>query len=879
MMSHKQLTFFTIVAKNYFSYANTLCNSIKNIHPEAEIYIVVSDKINSSEYGDFTNFNVININQLNLPAFKKFCFRYDIMELSTAIKPYAFRWIFQNTNAENVIYLDPDILVLSRLDRVTEILDGGSSVVITPHITSRVDDGLHPDESTMLKVGVFNLGFIAISSSNSGYEVVNWWADRLEKGAVNDLSKGLFTDQKWVDLVPCLFSNVAILRDPGFNVAYWNLHERTISFENGNWCANGEPIKFFHFSGIDLKNIEKFSKHQNRYNLSNIGVLKDLYIGYTKKLIENKYQDFIKLPYGFNTSPTGLVIDKQVREYFKKFHDVSGSKINDPYYFYNKDYFNEPESSLGKKTLITKYMYALFIGQQELRLNFNLHSSSSQEGYSAYFIEKVKNTYGIDDYFIQGASSLRNKNLKFLKDHLITKIYRKMISKAFWWAYKISPSTCKYMSNNFLSEKARERLREKLAAISFENSGSKKNNKFLKRFSDESLSLKRILNKHKDEVLPISLEHGLTLVGYVKGDFGVAQNLRSAAHALVSASYPIDIIEISTGDLYSECNSDCIELIVEKSRKQIELFCVNADQTRNVSDRLVEKRHPKSPYRVGYWFWELSNFPDEWLHAFDYVDEIWAPTQYIATTLSGLTTKPVIHMPMAVEFSEPRSYSRRDFSLPENDFLFLFSYDFHSFASRKNPEAVLAAFLNCFKDGDDSKAGLVIKTVNSEKHQEAYIRLLEKISGNGRISVISETLSREKMYGLFNVCDSYVSLHRAEGFGLGMAEAMYLGKPVIGTAYSGNMDFMNKNNSIPISFEMVDVERDEYPFWPGQKWANPNIGEAAKAMANLYANANYAKKLGESAKKFMQENHSFEVIGKQMASRLATIEKLISKND
>lgn len=877
-MSHKQLTFFTIVAKNYFSYANTLCNSIKNIHPEAKIYIAVSDEINSSEYGDFTNFDVININQLNLPDPKKFFFRYDVMELSTAIKPYVFRWIFENTNAENLIYLDPDIFVLSRLDRVTEILDGGSSVVITPHITSRVDDGLHPDEGTMLKVGVFNLGFIAISSSNTGYEVVNWWADRLERGAVNDLSRGLFTDQKWVDLVPCLFSNVSILRDPGFNVAYWNLHERSVSFENGLWCANGEPIKFFHFSGIDLKNIEKFSKHQNRYNISNIGVLKDLYIKYTQKLIENKYQDFIKLPYGFNVSPTGLVIDKQVREYFKKFHDVSGSMVNDPFYFYNKDYFNEPESSLGKKTLITKYMYALFIGQPDLRLNFNLRNSSSQERYSAYFIERAKNAYLIDDYFIRGASSLRDENLEFAKEGLATTIFSSMKIKALWWTYKILPSTCRYMSDNFLPKKVRERLRAIIAETNFENFGVKKKNNFLKRISDALLSLGRSSWKHKDAVLHIPIERGLALVGYAKGDFGVAQNLRSAAHALLSASYPIDIIELSTKGLYSERNSDCIELIVEKSRKQIELFCVNADQAKNVSDQLKDGGHSKKPYRIGYWFWELSNFPDEWLNAFDYVDEVWAPTQFIATTLSGLTTKPVMHMPMAVEFNESRSYSRSDFSLPENDFLFLFSYDFHSFTSRKNPEAVLTAFLKAFKGHDDFKVGLVIKTINSEKHQAAYIRLLEKISGNKRISVISETLTREKMYGLINVCDSYVSLHRAEGFGLGMAEAMYLGKPVIGTAYSGNMDFMNKDNSLLIPFEMVDVKQDEYPFWYGQKWANPDIGEAAKAMANLYANANYAKNLGESAKKYMRNNHSFEVIGKQMASRLATIENLISKN-
>jgi glycosyltransferase involved in cell wall biosynthesis len=877
-MSKKQLTFFTIVAKNYFSYANTLCESIKSIHPESKIYLAVSDEIDSSEYSKYTKFDVININQLKLPDFKKFCFRYDVMELSTAIKPYVFKWIFENTEAENVIYLDPDILVLGRLDKVTEILDEGSAVVITPHITSRVDDGLHPDEKTMLKVGVFNLGFIAISSSKSGYEVVNWWANRLERGAINDLSKGLFTDQKWIDLVPCLFSNVSILRDPGFNVAYWNLHERAISFENSIWLANGEPIKFFHFSGIDLKNIEKFSKHQNRYSLRNIGILKDLYIGYAKKLIENKYHDLIKLPYGFNLSPQGLVIDKQVREYFKKFHDVSGSKINDPYHFYTKNYFNEPENSLGKRTLITKYMYGLFLSQPDLRMNFNLNNYRSQEIYSRYFIKHSSNTYGIDHFFIDGALSLRNKNLQFIRADFIPSFFKKVFLRAALCGYKISPTTCKYISDYLLPNDVRERLKDSLARSRFDNLSVDNKNNFLKHLLLKLLGLLGTSDKLKDTASSISFDSGSTLIGYATGDFGVAQNLRSAAHALSSAHYPLDIVEISTGGLYDETNVECIELIVEKSTKKIELFCVNADQTKNVSEQLAETGHTKKPYRIGYWFWELSNFPDQWLHAFNCVDEIWAPTEYIATTLSGLTTKPVIHMPVAVEFNEPRSYTRLDFALPEDNFLFLFSYDFHSFATRKNPEAVLSAFLKAFVNEQDHKVGLVIKTINSDKHQESYINFLEKISGIKGITVISETLSREKMYGLINVCDSYVSLHRAEGFGLGMAEAMYLGKPVIGTAYSGNMDFMNKDNSILISFEMVDVEQDAYPFWSGQKWANPNVDEAAKAMMNVYSNISYAKKLGDSAKKFMYENHSFEVIGKKMASRLLAIEDLISKN-
>jgi SAM-dependent methyltransferase len=284
----------------------------------------------------------------------------------------------------------------------------------------------------------------------------------------------------------------------------------------------------------------------------------------------------------------------------------------------------------------------------------------------------------------------------------------------------------------------------------------------------------------------------------------------------------------------------------------------------------------KNCYRIGYWFWELSNFPKEWWHALDLVDEIWAPTRFIADTLLKISHKPVIHMPVPVEFTLQGKYSREHFSLPDDKFLFLFSYDFHSFSQRKNPEACINAFKQAFGT-TDMRVGLVIKTVYAEKHQDAYERLLAQVQDDSRITIVNSILPRDEMYGLINVCDTFLSLHRSEGFGLGMAEAMLLGKPVIGTGYSGNMDFMNSENSCLVNFTLIPVERDAYPFWQGQEWAEPDVAHAAEYMRRIFENLDYRVHIAAKGKEYIQKHHSLNEVGRLMLTRLSNIDSRIQQ--
>jgi glycosyltransferase involved in cell wall biosynthesis len=367
---------------------------------------------------------------------------------------------------------------------------------------------------------------------------------------------------------------------------------------------------------------------------------------------------------------------------------------------------------------------------------------------------------------------------------------------------------------------------------------------------------------------PVNIDRskGITLVGYARGDFGIAQNLRSVAEALADTEYPFDICELNTDGLHNETDLSLSHLMVDQSTNFVQLYCVNADQTRLANDKMgsgITEFH----HRIGYWFWELSEFPDDWMCAFDYVDEVWAPSRFIFKSLCKVSPKPLFYIPVAVDFSIKGEYSRAYFNLLENKFLFLFSYDLHSFSQRKNPEAVIKAFLQAFPI-DEMGVGLVIKINHGKIYPETYLKLLELTKEDSRIKIINQLMTRDEMYGLIDACDCYVSLHRAEGFGLGLAESMLLGKPVIGTGYSGNMDFMSTENSCVVNYKMVPVPRDAYPYWFGQEWAEPDIEQAAGYMKRLYEDPAYRSSKAIQGQECIRREHSFSKVGTIIRGRL-----------
>ncbi len=365
----------------------------------------------------------------------------------------------------------------------------------------------------------------------------------------------------------------------------------------------------------------------------------------------------------------------------------------------------------------------------------------------------------------------------------------------------------------------------------------------------------------------------ITLVGYARGDFGVAENLRCLSGSLDAVSRRFNVYEVGAGGVYSETDNRLVSKLVTQVRDSLEIICVNADQTRHVVSG-IKYVGSRRNYRVGIWFWELERFPQVWMPAFNYIDEVWAPSRFIFDNLVSISPKPVFQIPIAVEFSVTgsRESTRIRFGLPADKFIFMFSFDLLSFPSRKNHIAVIDAFRMAFPAEKD--VCLVIKISNSSGSRELFNLSNYPDNLDERIIIIDEVLSRSSMYCLLDAIDCYVSLHRSEGFGLGMAEAMFLGKPVIATGYSGNLSFMTPKNSCLVGYDFVDVREGEYPHWEGQRWASADLGEAAAYMRRIKGDPAFREKIAVRGQNHIKRMHSYRAVGEAVNARLEQIDNI-----
>ena len=273
-------------------------------------------------------------------------------------------------------------------------------------------------------------------------------------------------------------------------------------------------------------------------------------------------------------------------------------------------------------------------------------------------------------------------------------------------------------------------------------------------------------------------------------------------------------------------------------------------------------------HRIAMWYWEFGQAPPEWRRKAESLDEVWAPSRFVAHALREILEVPVMELTPGVEVGEVIPFDRSLLGVPQGHTLFLFIFDANSVTERKNPFGLIAAFRRAFRA--DDKATLVIKAGNLKMHPEEASRLRAAARQSGTI-ILDQTLPRGELNGLIQACNCYVSLHRSEGFGLTMAEAMLLGKPVIATAYSANLEFMDRGNSLLIGCELVPVGRQIGPYSKDLLWAEPSVAEAAEAMRWIHENADEARALGERALISAEETLSLQAAGKRFARRLEEI--------
>lgn len=357
---------------------------------------------------------------------------------------------------------------------------------------------------------------------------------------------------------------------------------------------------------------------------------------------------------------------------------------------------------------------------------------------------------------------------------------------------------------------------------------------------------------------------GVNLVGYIRAEMGVGQAIRADAAALDAADVPFVILDHQGGSGARMGDASWVHKIVDEPVFDTNILHINAD----LLPRALGTLPPgltKGRRNIGFWTWELPEFPAEWRGSFSLVDEVWVPSTFVRDAIGADAPVPIHVVPHAVRAPRGPFLGRDHFGLPADACQFLAMYDTQSVIERKNPQGAIEAFVRAFGPGDDA-VSLVLKVNSGGDREVAQLRRL--IAEHPNIHLVTETLSRHAVDSLMASSDVFVSLHRAEGFALPIAEAMALGKSVIATGWSGNMDFMDRESAVPVPYELTELSRSYGPYSAGQRWAEPDVAEAADAMRKLAADSALRDAVGARAAATIKQTLAPSVIGEIMRGLL-----------
>ncbi|MEM7696323.1 MAG: glycosyltransferase [Pseudomonadota bacterium] len=961
---------FTICSRNYFAFARTLATSYRRCNPKHDVTIVLVDVPDEriTQWCESNGVRLLSIFDLSIPNISTFILSYSIIELNTAVKPFAFQYFFDVDGYARCTYLDPDIGVYRPLLEVDAALDD-HDIVLTPHITRPFYDTWYPGELDILSSGTFNLGFLALKASGETHRFVDWWATKLHTDCVVELERGVFVDQKWVDFAPSFFTKHFILKHPGYNIAYWNLHERTVEGCGERLTVNGSPLVFFHFSGFDPFLPHRLSKHQTRFVVTPGSALAGVCSDYAATLLANGHEASCVWTYGLDRLSNGVTlplkfVSKVVRHCVREgveFPDPG--RAPDAFCRFLADPRAIPTMTLPpivdavlslRKDVARAYRSGIERGDATDVLRWMANSGRTEEGlddllpyltdamaaratrpgtdtvgraferlwqagrtdvleaFEGKWFNEARfakfadwfTLYGVDEMGFDPAVTAALKDA-FPSLLGIVHLYFEAFEDTPTFANLEQPDTVEAFCNRLRSSPKAFGLR--LNEIALFEAFALANRSYLERvrflYSSglrgprRNISLYDIdaragevgleaplpqiaswLSASEERIAPDEhlIVHGLqsarrpgsanappstplsareafrfhrraqalvaaregappeplvNVAGYFDAPTGIGEAGRAVRDCVAGLMARTHTLTLPTRTARGTLPADAFVFGWPRSEARLSIAVANADAV-----PLLERFAPPAFWgekRVGVWAWETERLPEAYAQSADPFDEVWAGSAFSAAAIEKTIDKPVHIVPLTVDFAAIAAAraDRPGFGLPESRVLYGYMFDPKSVLERKNVHGLLDAFAAAMRD--DDQATLVLKSSVVDGLSLEYQRIRARVERMANVELIEKTMTRAQTMSFLASLDVYVSLHRAEGFGLTCAEAMAAGVPVIASRYSANLDFMSDADSLLVATPTVVTQRPYGPYRQGTVWGDPDLDDAGAKMRQL----------------------------------------------
>lgn len=817
----------TLITKSQLPYARVLYDSLQQHHPGERMLALLVDKADGYFDSQAEPFGLLSADELPVPGFPALAFRYRRGELLEVLKPYFLEYLLRDKGCDKVLLLDAEARIYRPLDELFSHLDSHSMVLIPSYLRGfsgepEIDNIFHP-------------GVIGASRRPEVLEFLRWWQAHPR-----------------LDMAPALVDDVHIYRQPGGLVGHWNLDAQTFA---------ADSLSIFHYGGFQIEPAEGILHEESHLTLADdVPALRPLLEDYRRALLEAGYRTCQHWPYCYDTFSNAVPVAPVFRQIWARTKGYTRywstpHRVDGPDSFFN--WLQSPvkipslrvqtgKPGSGEPIMLNNLALEVYRLRRDCQQQFPDPFGLDQRAFAHWFTAWARAEKIAPPFYQQVEKALETECRR-----PVLKAYRTLYRHFSNWIYTL-----------YSEEKLLYRIYEKLAHA-LEKVGVSQffEDVVAELFEEHNLLPLSVERQQRGEIISRQ-EPGVNVIGFLRDESGLGRVTRDMIR--VFARHQVPVAQVNLGGVPGRL-SDYPELALPEGNPH----AINLIYFGGINQylyRLLGEDKFLNRYNIAYLWWELNRFPPLLMDNLRIFNEVWVGSGFAKEALEPVLSVPIYRMPIIIPRPAPVSLTRKELGLPPDKHIFLFVFDPYSNIDRKNPLGFIEAYRRAFSpDFKDTQLVLKAKGLGQFPEAARAIRAAVK-SVDGML--INRSVSRAEVDALFAACDTYVSLHRAEGYGATLAEAMLHQKPVIATAYSGNVDFMTPENSYPVPYRLVEIEEDSGPYKKGEYWADADIDEAARLMRHVMAHPEESHQKSIRACKDIEKNYSEEAFSRAIIERL-----------